>query len=198
MPCNHRFQNDLYPNHILRYLFVGTFNPEWNNPNGNNANWFYGRHTNSFWNIMPTTFGHPNLNNAQNRQDPQAWRQYCLDNGIGLTDMIETILDANEEEHQNQIIGFLDDQLEIFQQIQLTDIPRLIEANAQSLCGVYLTRYCHTLNQNGLFHNRWTQIENLCDNHGIHHSCLVTPSNGFMMPVAEKVQIWQNEINNCA
>ena len=106
MPCNHRFQEDLYPQHQLKYLFVGTFNPEWDNPNGNNANWFYGRRTNSFWNIMPRTFGHPYLNNPENRLNPEPWKQYCFDNDIGLTDMIETILDANEQEHQNQIISF--------------------------------------------------------------------------------------------
>lgn len=197
MPCSHRFNEDLYPNHKLKHLFVGTFNPEWNNPNGNNANWFYGRRTNSFWNIMPRAFGHTDLNNHENRLNPETWKQYCFENSIGLTDMIETILDANEQEHQNQIINFLDNQLEAFNNIQLTDIINLINKNVETLCGVYLTRYCHTLNENGIFYQRWLEIENLCNQIGIHHSCLVTPSNGYMMPRDEKVELWQNGINNC-
>lgn len=196
MPCNHRFREDLYPNQKLKYLFIGTFNPEWNNPNGNNANWFYGRRTNSFWRILPETFGHLNLNNAQNRKNPKPWRDYCIQNGIGLTDIIQTITDAEEQEHNAEILGFLDDQLEGFNEVLLTDISNLIIRNAESLCGVYLTRYCHTLNKNGIFYQRWTEIENLCDQNGIHHSCLVTPSNGYMMPVTEKVKLWQKEINN--
>jgi hypothetical protein len=197
MPCNHRFIADLYPNYKLKYLFVGTFNPEWDNVNGNNANWFYGRTRNSFWNIMPQTFGYINLNNQQNRINPTPWKEYCFNNGIGITDMIETIIDANEDEHQNQILGFEDQFLEQFNQIVLTNIPKIIENNINSLCGVYLTRYCHTLNQNGIFYQRWSEIKNICDQNKIHNSCLVTPSNGYMMPRIEKIQLWQNSINIC-
>lgn len=196
MPCSHRFHEDLYPEHRLEYLFIGTFNPEWNDPNGNNANWFYGRRTNSFWRILPATFGYPNLNTDQYRQNPDLWKQYCADNSIGLTDMIEKIIDANEEEHQEQVLSFLDNQLEKFDQVQMVDIPKIISANANSLSGVYLTRYSHTLKPKSLFRNRWTEIENLCDDYGIHHSCLVTPSNGYRMPVAEKIRQWQNEIKH--
>lgn len=176
---------------------MGTFNPEWDNPNGGNANWFYGRPRNSFWNIMPQAFGHPNLKTPQNQANPEAWKQYCLDNGIGLTDIIECIEDANEHEHHDQIMGFLDNELELFQEILLTDIPSLIDENKESLCGVYLTRYSHTLNVDSVFLHRWMEIENQCEDYGIHHSCLVTPSNGYMMPVVNKIELWQNQINIC-
>lgn len=197
MPCKHRFQEDLYPEQELKHLFIGTFNPEWNNLKGNNANWFYGRHTNSFWNIMPSVFGHPNMNTAKHRQNPNIWKQYCIENGIGLTDIIESINDADQELHFNEIISFLDDKLEKFQKVQLTDIPRIIRANSKSLCGVYLTRYAHGLIPNGIFFNRWTEIQNLCNELGIYHSSLVTPSNGYMMPVQEKIRHWQKDIKSC-
>ncbi|MBS3993008.1 MAG: hypothetical protein KGZ87_04750 [Bacteroidetes bacterium] len=196
MPCNHRFLNDLYPQYKLRYLFVGTFNPEWNNPNGNNANWFYGRRTNSFWRILPETFGHNNMNTAQNRQNPEIWKNYCIKNGIGLTDIIEKIIDANIDDNQNEIYSFLDNQLEEFQQIQLTDILKLIKENKDSLKRVYFTRYCHTLSRDGVLLNRWNQIRDLCDELNIHNSCLVTPSNGYRMPVNEKIELWLNTINH--
>lgn len=195
MPCFHRFQEDLTPQHELRYLFVGTFNPEWNNPNGNNANWFYGRRTNSFWRILPSVFGGENMNTIQHRENPQIWKNYCTDNGIGITDIITTILDAEEEEHGQQILGFQDEFLEQFNEVLFTNIPEIIHNNSNTLLGVYLTRYSHTLNPNGIFHQKWHQIEGLCNELGIHNSPLVTPSNGYMMPVAEKSLIWQQTIN---
>lgn len=194
MACNHRFIEHLYPEHELKYLFVGTFNPEWDNPNGNNANWFYGRRTNSFWNIMPRALGHSDLNNRLNRHKTKAWKQFCLVNKIGLTDMIEKILDADEKRHQNEIISFLDDKLEVFNQIKLTNVKTLIQANSRTLQGVYLTRYCHTLNPDGLFYKTWSEIQDQCKELGIHNSCLVTPSNGYMMTRDQKVELWRSNI----
>lgn len=195
MPCFHRFQEDLIPLHELRYLFVGTFNPEWNNPNGNNANWFYGRRTNSFWRILPSVFGGENMNTFHHRQNPQIWKDYCLENGIGFTDIITAILDAEVEVHEQQIMGFQDNFLEHFINIIFTNIPQIIENNANSLLGVYLTRFSHTLNPNGIFLEKWHEIEGLCNDLGVHNSPLVTPSNGYMMSVAEKSLIWQQAIN---
>tara|TARA_B000000532_G_scaffold149379_1_gene119939 strand:+ start:356 stop:946 length:591 start_codon:yes stop_codon:yes gene_type:complete len=195
MPCNHRFIQDLYPNHNLKYLFIGTFNPEWDSPKGNDANWFYGRYTNSFWKILPETFGHPNLNIINNRQNPKPWKDYCIKNGIGLTDIIQTIKDAKEEEHKTEILGFQDKHLERFNEVIFTDISNLIIRNSETLYGVYLTRYCHTLRKNGIFYKRWTEIENLCKQNGIHYSCLISPSNGCRVSIAEKVKIWQMKIN---
>ena len=61
MPCRHRFINDINPLGQLKYLFVGTFNPSWDRPQGDDANWFYGRQYNDFWFIMPQVFGLDNL-----------------------------------------------------------------------------------------------------------------------------------------
>ncbi len=194
MPCHHRFQEDLYPNYKLKHLFVGTFNPEWNSQNGNNANWFYGRRTNSFWRILPTVFGHENMNTVFNRLNPQKWKDYVSENNIGITDMISSILDANEDVQGPQILGFLDNELEAFHEIIFTDIIQIIQNNADTLKGVYLTRYAHTLNPNTILFQRWTEIIQLCDNLGIHHSPLVTPSNGFRLPVIQKVEIWNQNI----
>ncbi len=35
MDCKHRFINELLPNWKIKYLFINTFNPEWNNINNN-------------------------------------------------------------------------------------------------------------------------------------------------------------------
>jgi hypothetical protein len=106
MPCNHRFIEDLYPKHKLKFLFVGTFNPSWENLNKNNANWFYGRRTNSFWRILPSIFNQPNMNNKLHRLNINLWKKYCLENNIGITDIIESIRDANDdkEEHKKEFL----------------------------------------------------------------------------------------------
>jgi len=57
MPCEHRFLNDLIPNWELEYLFIGTFNPSWNNNNAVQADYFYGRVRNNFWCILPRSSG---------------------------------------------------------------------------------------------------------------------------------------------
>ena len=69
MSCKHRFYDKLIPSWEFEYLFIGTFNPEWNNPNGNNANYFYSRHTNDFWHILPEVFGDTSLMAKEKRSD---------------------------------------------------------------------------------------------------------------------------------
>lgn len=197
MPCNHRFIQDLYPSYRLNYLFVGTFNPAWNKPNGNNAKWFYGRRTNSFWRILPESFGHLNLNSSPNIENPKVWKEYCEKNGIGITDLIESIIDANENDHNQKVMSFLDEELETFKHIQFTNIPDIIKANSSTLCGVYLTRYCHTLNENSILFRRWNEIKILCKETNVHSACLITPSNGFMLPLKEKINIWKSTIKFC-
>src|SRR5215203_5976178 len=101
MPCNHRFIDDLIPNHPVRYLFVGTFNPCWYNPNGNNANWFYGRRTNDFWYIMPQLFQHESLMPGQFRNNREFLINWCGDHNIGITDLVTSIEDADEANHEH-------------------------------------------------------------------------------------------------
>ena len=84
----------------------------------------------------------------------------------------------------------------MFKEIKLTNIKSLINSNAKTLCGIFLTRYCHTLNPNGIFHQTWSEIQKQCNELGIHNSCLITPSNGYMMPRDEKVTIWKDKIIN--
>lgn len=198
MPCIHRFQQDLYPNYKLKYLFVGTFNPSWDNANRNNASWFYGRENNSFWNILPHVFGYDriDIDDDQLRQNSDLWRAYCIEKQIGLTDIIEIIQDADEhnEQHREKILSYSDKQIETFHEFSFTSIEQIIEQNKKSLRGVYLTRYCCTLKRNGILYNRWNQIARLCNYYRIPHSCLVTPSNGYRMRVGEKIQIWRDEI----
>lgn len=198
MACNHRFINDLIPNYPIKYLFVGTFNPSWNNLNGNNANWFYGRRTNSFWNIMPRVFDNENLNNKHNRLNPTNWKEYCVKNRIGITDLITSIIDADEtnEIHVKKIRSFLDNDIESFKQFDKTEITNIIGNNLKTIKGVYLTRYAHGLKQNGILSQSWNEISLYCQRNKIQCDSLVTPSNGYRKPVIEKIKIWKEIIKS--
>ena len=196
MPCNHRFKPELDShNYELKWLFVGTFNPEWNNPNGNNANWFYTRHTNSLWHILPMAIHDESMMHFLN--DTLELKKWCLKNKIGFSDLISHVLDADEEnpDHFADMIGFKDTILENYT-LARTDLENLICENAEPLRkgGVYLTRYSHTLPQNGKIIGFWNTIANLCEELNIPFDCLVTPSNGYMLPRVQKVALWQETL----
>lgn len=196
MPCNHRFQNELtshaYP---LNYLFIGTFNPEWNNPNGNNANWFYTRSRNSLWHILPMATIGASLMDF--RQETNFLKGWCLNHGIGFSDLISSVVNADEEnpQHFDDIKGFQDQILENYN-LAGTDLEDLILENAETLRngGVYLTRYSHTLPQDGQIIGFWNTVTQLCLELNIPVNCLVTPSNGYRLRRVLKVEMWQETL----
>jgi G:T/U-mismatch repair DNA glycosylase len=200
MPCNHRFQNDLYPQGQLKHLFVGTFNPAWDRPQDDNANWFYGRQYNDFWYIMPQVFEYPSLMPRQSRENRLTLLNYCLNNNIGLTDLINCVNDADEniEEHRKIILSVNDNGFDYFNDIDPTNIIQIINQNSENLCGVYLTRQVHNLNPAGIINQLWAIVTNRCNELGIHTSDLVTPSRQFRQITRDvKLQIWINTINIC-
>ena len=200
MPCIHRFVNDLNPNEPLKYLFIGTFNPSWDRPQNDNANWFYGRQYNDFWFIMPQVFGHPSLMHRNFRTNRDFLIHWCNQNQIGLTDVIQSINDANinNEHHREIILGVNDNAFDIFNEIIPTDIAAIINANVETLCGVYLTRYEHTLLPNGIINNLWTGIKNICFNLNIDCSDLVTPSRQYrQLSRIQKLNDWTRTIQIC-
>ena len=90
MPCNHKFKSDLTIDYAKSWnpvtLIVGTFNPEW--VDNNSANWFYGRvENNFFWSVLPQVYGQKNML-CKSDQD---WKEFCKDNKIAITDLIECI-----------------------------------------------------------------------------------------------------------
>ena len=200
MPCEHRFINDLYPAGQLKYLFVGTFNPSWDRPQNDNANWFYGRPYNDFWFIMPQVFGQQSLMDRDFRTNREFLFNWCNQHKIGLTDLIANIQDAdiNNDEHKNIILSVNDNAFDTFEQIIPTNIQTIINANANTLCGVYLTRYEHTLLVDGIINNLWTVIKATCNNLNIHCHDLVTPSRQFRaLTRIQKLNDWTNTIQIC-
>lgn len=196
MACRHRFINDLYPNGQLKYLFIGTFNPSWDRPQNDNANWFYGRQYNDFWFIMPQVFGKESLMHRNFRTNRQFLLNWCQQNDIGITDLIENIQDAdiNNQFHKDIILSVNDNAFDTFNEIIPTNILEIIQNNSKSLCGVYLTRYEHTLND-GIINNLWTNLKAICHNLNIHCHDLVTPSRQFRtLTRVQKLNDWRNII----
>lgn len=88
MSCKHRFYNSLFPaENNYEFLVIGTFNPEWDAINGNNADYFYGRDSNFFWCIVPHAFDETCLINS----GPNEWKKFCLkaEHKIAITDLIK-------------------------------------------------------------------------------------------------------------
>ncbi|WP_207534897.1 hypothetical protein [Desertivirga arenae] len=178
MPCNHKFQADLILNRlsfIPTTLIIGTFNPSW--PETNNASWFYGRthddhgnRNNSFWDVLPRLYGEPSLIDA----DTSDWKNFCIRNQIAITDLITSIIDADEgnELHAKFLGGYADNVIaEKFEHHLITDIIQILQNN-QTLTNIYITN-----GVNGSFWTKiWRPIEKYCDLHGKRCNTLLTPS----------------------
>ena len=179
MPCNHKFIEYLNLEGLdfkPITLIVGTFNPAW--PENNNAEWFYGRthdehgnRNNNFWDVLPRLF-----ENEQSLIDfgPNEWKQFCSKKKIALTDLINTIEDAdpNNPNHIQFLGGYADNVIaNNFHQHVFTDVIGILQNNP-SITKVYITN-----GVNGAFWNNiWHPIEDYCEANHIICGKLLTPS----------------------
>jgi len=129
MACNHRFlgkhtPNSLFPDWPVKYLFIGTFNPEWNRPKRQNAEYFYGR-SKHFWNAMKIFF---NDNQPIDLSSETDMIDFCRSHSIGFTDLITSVDDADVTnlEHVETIHSVKDIDLEKFEEINW-NTDRIIE-----------------------------------------------------------------------
>ena len=175
MSCKHRFYEKLIPMWEFDYLFIGTFNPEWDNPNGNNANYFYGRHTNDFWYILPKVFGDIDLMSKEKRENPNLLINYLKTRRIALTDIVKEVknVEKENEQHYNDIISVKDKNLEKYELIFNQDIYNLLDSN---LKGVFFTR---KYDSKSIICKQWKMIKEKCEELSIPTSELVTPSRGY-------------------
>jgi len=173
MPCIHKFQSYLDLNRLdfaPTTLIIGTFNPEW--PTGNTAEWFYGRTAEScFWNILPRLYGEESLINAT----PTAWKQFCHDKQIAITDLISSIDDAmpDNPKHQKMIGGFSDDAIiHNFDDFSYVNIVQLLHSHP-TIKNVYLTRSV----TEAFWRHLWNPVAYYCNHNNIHERKLLTPSD---------------------
>lgn len=193
MSCKHRFYDNLIPTWEFDYLFIGTFNPEWNNPNGNNANYFYGRHTNDFWYILPKVFGDTDLMTKEKRTDQNLLINYLKTKKIALTDIVIEVKNVEKENelHFKDIISVKDKSLEKYELIFNSEIYRLLN---NKLKGVFFTR---KYDSKSTICNQWKLIKDKCEELSIPTSELVTPSRGYRSNGynrEKKINEWRNII----
>lgn len=187
MPCYHKFQEYLNLDRIdfePETLIIGTFNPAW--PQGNNAEWFYGRTRNNyFWDVLPRI--HNSSLNLR-KHGAHAWKTFCHDNRIALTDIITSINDANEdnEEHQAILRTYLDQTIaDYFEDFTFTNIVDLL-VHHPTISSVYFTR------QPGinLFDQQWELVRKYAAKNGKNAINLITPS------ASARFQIRQYRLEN--
>jgi hypothetical protein len=144
MPCGHKFFQDLQLQYVdwkPKTLFIGTFNPEWNECKNNNAQWFYGRiQRNEFWCILPTVFGQ----NSSLNGNRLTWIDFCRKNEIAITDILSSIdADVNDQVQRTAVCKFKDDEFANFN-VTVNNIPTILD-NFQSIKQICITR--KTLNE---------------------------------------------------
>lgn len=175
MPCPHKFQSYLNLERLdfePETLIVGTFNPAW--PEGNYAEWFYGRiRNNYFWDVLPRMFD-PELNLRAKGIDPAQWKAFCKQHKIALTDLIYRIDDADRDNpaHHKALKSYSDASIcNYFSEITYTDIVAILQ-HFPSIKNIYLT----TQAKIALLNEKWGEVEAYGAENGIRVKRLLTPS----------------------
>lgn len=190
MPCNHKFQNDLYIEYAKDWtpstLIVGTFNPEW--PAKNYAVWFYGRTENNlFWSVLPKLYNSKSLICSYKND----WVEFCRDNKIALTDLISCIktADITNHNHYSIIASYSDSSIAKYfskeEDFELVDIVKILKENP-SIKNVYLTRKADS----GLWKRLWKPVKEYGLANNLYVKEILTPSGNarFQYTTAIKVQ----------
>ena len=164
----HILKDELNKKHTqLKFLFVGTFNPDIES-NNVEPKYFYSR--NSFWCILPHALGEQCLVDKGKKE----WGDFCDIHNIGLIDLIESLKDADKNtDFESE--KYSDKKLESLGPLFITTrIKEIINTNSETLRGVFFTRSTVT----GEIGKQWKEIEKHCKtfNPKIYTQPLLTPS----------------------
>jgi len=187
MPCTHKFYGHLshqdgnmglLPNWKCNTLIIGTFNPDAIFHPYNEANYFYGRRRNYFWKLISRFLCCPN---EIQRADTDTQLSVLRQNGIGITDLLVSVNDANIENNEDviRIRSVRDDELEQFNDLTWNTDNIISFINNQQIKHVYFTKLGDKDIQNldiDTFENQMRLIERHCDQNDIHNYRLHTPS----------------------
>lgn len=124
MYINHQLSNQLYyfPTWEIKYLFLGTFNPE----GGVTVNYYYGRETNQAWRILSQIFG---VNFNPNSPE---FLHLLKKHGIACVDMINRVDAPDYKAPQILGQGYRDSAIinsVVIRQYNTEHILRIIEQN---------------------------------------------------------------------
>lgn len=185
MACEHKFRQYLNLEKLdfePTTLIVGTFNPAW--PQDNKAEWFYGRTRNNyFWDVLPRLYS-PELNLRKKWMTDQ-WKLFCKNHKIAITDLLQSINDADQgnEEHQMILKTYSDSSIHnYFQDFEFTEIIELLKIR-KTIKNVYLTR---SAEDDTIFSSRWNAVREYCKSTARYHVAdLLTPSGSARFQIKE-------------
>lgn len=186
MACTHKFYghkshlegfNGLLPNWKVKTLIIGTFNPELEWHSTNTADYYYGRNTNLFWDVLPRFSGL----DAIDRQDINLQIKFLKLKEIGVTDLLISINDASlkDPEHVLRIKSVKDKEIEKFTDFtwNTSNIINYIKRN--NIKEVYFTKLGDLKRKKAKYDSFEEQIriiEKACADKKIINSRLHTPS----------------------
>jgi G:T/U-mismatch repair DNA glycosylase len=157
-------------------LILGSFNPDI--PDG--PTFFYGRHKNNLWQLLPGCWIIPSLRYSPLHDKKAFMVKYKID----FADLIASV-DVEEGQHANFLDTYIDPRVETWKNIieLITQLPKLK--------AVYFTR--KTFGGIPNIHNKIIEIINHCQQVGIRFCLLETPAR-FVN--ADKQQQWISTIIN--
>lgn len=207
MACFHKFYGHpshldgnmgLLPNWECNTLIIGTFNPDTFFHPQNPAQYFYGRSA-YFWQLISRFLC---CENEIQREDTETQLAVLQKKRIGITDLLMSVNDANENsiEDVKRICTVRDNELELFNDFTWNTDNIISFINDQRITHVYFTKLGYEKNRNprqDTFENQMRIIEGYCDHNNIFHDRLHTPTGlglGAGKPRENKlIKKWFNE-----
>ena len=174
---NHELLNGLLPSWECRTLIIGTFNPENKFHTSNDANFFYQRSKNFFWDVFPLLSGVSSINKKDITRQLEHLKKYR----VGITDLLISINDADEtnEEHKRLIKTVKDNDIELFNEFSWNTNQIIEYINDSKIEAVFFTKL-GKLNINNIqedtFEYQMRMIVRYCNLNNIYNKRLHTPS----------------------
>ena len=159
MKIKHRFTNHQL-NPATEILIIGTFNPE---TDKNPADFFYGRSRNHLWQLLPVSFGLPNLKGKSKEEKNNFLKKMKID----FIDIVGEI-EVDEGAETNYKDGFIDDKITMHHDV-IKQMKKLKNLN----------KVCFTRKTFGDIPNMKKEIKKIeayCKEHKIFFQYLVTPA----------------------
>lgn len=176
MKIMHKFYDECIKDFLdSEILIIGTFNP---NIQNNEADFFYGRNRNYFWNLLPRLWNEENLKD----KDIEQKKKFLLDKKIVITDLILCV-EMNELQKDN----FKDDNLLNVEEWNTNNIIKNLKSS--NIKQVFFTR--KTFNKSTNFiKTEIDKIRILCELMNIKFEFLITPSR---FSSERKFQEWKSK-----
>lgn len=202
MACKHKFFghqshlqgiNGLLPNWNVKTLIIGTFNPEEEWHPTNTANYYYGRDTSLFWDVLPRFA----CINDVDRQDIDGQIDFLKDRQIGITDILISIDDASLDNDEDvlSIQTVKDDLIEQFGKFTWNTMNIIEYIKQNNIEAVYFTKLGDLKRKKAKpnsFEEQIRKIEQLCNDTGIYVNRLHTPSGQGLRSGKPRVNVLIN------